>query len=103
MTASGTLRHLGDLARSASTPQSLDQTFQQALVAVGELVAYDLAALYEIEGLSLLLRASAGRLSARVKGHRLSLERFPSLRRALTVRRPLVLEQHHHEGDEGDP
>jgi transcriptional regulator with GAF, ATPase, and Fis domain len=103
VTPTGTLRNLGDLARYASAPQSLDQTFQHALVALGELVAYDLAALYEIEGSSLFLRASAGRLSARVKGHRLSLERFSSIRRALTVRRPLVLEQHHHEGEEGDP
>ena len=103
MDAPATLRHLGELARSASAPDSLDRTLRNALIALHELVAYDLAALYEIDGSSLVLRVAEGKLAARVKTHRLALDRFPSVVRALTVRQPTVLAQHDHEGEEGDP
>jgi transcriptional regulator with GAF, ATPase, and Fis domain len=103
VTGSATLRHLADLAGSLGAPETLDRTLRHALAALHDLVAYDLAALYELDGTSLVLRVSEGKLSARVKSHRLSLDRFPSLQRALTVRRPLVLALHNHEGEEGDP
>jgi transcriptional regulator with GAF, ATPase, and Fis domain len=102
MIPSAMLRHLGELARSVSSPDALDRTFRHALAALHELVAYDLAALYELDGGSLVLRAAEGRLASRVKSHRIALERFPTVQRALTVRHPVVLAQHDHEG-EGDP
>ena len=103
MIPSAMLRHLGELARSVSSPDALDRTFRHALAALHELVAYDLAALYELEGVSLVLRAAEGKFASRVKSHRIALERFPTVQRALTVRHPVVLAQHDHEGEEGDP
>ncbi len=96
----------GDLSKLlsfASSPEALDLTFRHALAALAKVVPYDLAALYELHGDTLVLRVGEGRLASKVRGHTLPLARFPSIRRALTVRQPMVLAQHDHEGDEGDP
>ena len=96
----------GDLSKLlsfASAPEALDLTLRHALAALAKVVPYDLAALYELHGDTLVLRVGEGRLASKVRGHTLPLARFPSIRRALTVRQPMVLAQHDHEGDEGDP
>jgi transcriptional regulator with GAF, ATPase, and Fis domain len=97
------LRDLSELARYATAPGALERTFRHALAALHKVVPYDLAALYELEGRTLVLRVAEGRLASRVKKHELALARFPSIERALTVREPHVFESHDHEGDEGDP
>lgn len=101
----GSLDDLRDLARSATSPDAIQRTYRHALAAIQKVVPFDLAALYELSqsGDTLELRAADGKLASKVWGHTLPLARFPSIQRALTVREPVVFEQHDHEGDEGDP
>jgi len=103
MANEGALRDLRDLARFAATPEAIGRTYRHALAAIHKVVPYDLAALYELSGDTLTLRAADGKLAAKVSGHTLPLARFPSIQRALTVREPVVFEKHDHEGAEGDP
>jgi transcriptional regulator with GAF, ATPase, and Fis domain len=94
---------LHDLARMVGTRDTAE-VLEQALVALKALVDYDLAAVLRRSGRSLFVEAAAGPLaSPRVRGHRLSLDRFPTLRRAIEVRRAVPLDEEHHAGDEGDP
>ncbi len=102
MTYEKALDELKNLADSAASPD-LAVTYRHALAALHRVVPYDLAALYELHGDRLELRASEGRFAKQVGGHVLPLGRFPSIQRALTVREPIVFEQHDHEGEEGDP
>ena len=101
--SAGALGDLEELARSAFRQGSIERTWLHALAALRRVVPYDLAALYELEGETLVLRVAEGRLAVpTMKGHRLPLDRFPTIQRALTTRQPLVLEEHDHE-KEGDP
>lgn len=103
MTESSALRDLTDLARYATSPGALERTYRHALVALKRVVPYDLAALYELDGDKLVLRVAEGRLASKVVRHTLSLARFPSIERTLTVREPTVFAEHDHAGAEGDP
>ena len=99
--------HTQDLQRLAvlaSQPRALADVFEGALHSLRNLIPYELAALYELTGDTLNVRAAAGPLaSAEVRAHELSLSAFPTVRRALELRRPIPLEEHHHQGEEGDP
>lgn len=97
------LADVSSLLTFVATPEALDSTFHHALAALKAVVPFDLAALYEIHDDILVLQAAEGRLAANVRGHALPLARFPSIQRALLARHPVVLEQHDHESDEGDP
>jgi transcriptional regulator with GAF, ATPase, and Fis domain len=95
---------LSRLAALATEPNGLDQVLGQALRSLHRIVPYDLAALFELSGNELTVRALEGPLaSAEIRRHRLSLERFPTIREALLTRRPIPLEERHHRGPEGDP
>ncbi|MCK6515468.1 sigma 54-interacting transcriptional regulator [Myxococcota bacterium] len=95
---------LGDLTALAARPESLGDVRQRALRALASVIPYDLAALYELQDDTLVVRAAEGRLAdARVRRHSLNLGRFPTLRQALETRRPLRLNHHDHIGEEGDP
>ncbi|MEY3214483.1 MAG: hypothetical protein RIT28_4964 [Pseudomonadota bacterium] len=95
---------LGDLTALAARPESLGDVRQRALRALASVIPYDLAALYELQDDTLVVRAAEGRLAdARVRRHSLQLGRFPTLRQALETRRPLRLNHHDHIGEEGDP
>ncbi|HYU16127.1 MAG TPA: sigma 54-interacting transcriptional regulator [Candidatus Acidoferrum sp.] len=95
---------LSQLAALATEPNGLDQVLGQALRSLHRIVPYDLAALFELSGNELTVRALEGPLaSAEVRRHRLSLERFPTIREALHTRRPIALDERDHLGAEGDP
>ncbi|MEZ4467412.1 MAG: GAF domain-containing protein [bacterium] len=92
------------LAELAARPQALDDLLDRALAALGEILPYDLAAVLELEGEALSVRAARGPLaSAQVRRHRVHLDRFPTIRRALETRRPVALLEHDHASPEGDP
>ena len=93
-----------DLSRLATRPEALDEALQRGLRALHAVVPYDLAALYQLDGELLRVRAAEGPLARpAVRRHTLALARFPTIRRALASRQPIPLEHHDHAGDEGDP
>ena len=94
---------LHDLSRLTSQPAELDTLLADALHALHAVVPYDLAVLYQLHDDVLRVRAMEGRLAeARLHDHRLRLDDFPTIRRALSVRRPVALDDRDHT-TEGDP
>jgi transcriptional regulator with GAF, ATPase, and Fis domain len=103
-----TARHVSDLARLtelAADPHAVDEVLTGALTSLSRIVPYDLAALYELDGDDLFVRTAVGALSSdTVRRHRLSLSRFPLIRRALAEKKPFPVgaDHHHHDGDPYD-
>ena len=92
------------LTRMASDPRALGEVLDRALLALADLLPYDLAAVLELEGTQLNVRAARGRLAdSKVRAHRLDLAEYPTIRRALELRRPIALTHEHHASPEGDP
>ena len=92
------------LALLATEPNGLDEMLGQALRSLQRIVPYDLAALFELSGEELTVRAVEGPLSrGEIRRHRLSLDRFPTIREALHTRRPILFNEEDHRGAEGDP
>ena len=90
----------GLVAEQATTEDVLDR----ALDALGAVIPHDLAVVFRLDGDDLRPLAATGPLAdPRVRGHHLSLARFPTIRRALELRRPVALTEHHHASEEGDP
>jgi len=97
-------RDLRALAELASQPHQLDTVLHHALAALRDVVPYDLAAVLALQGDELIVEVADGPLAnERVRRHRLRLQDFPTVMRALETRRPIALEEHHHAGSEGDP
>lgn len=97
-------RDLRELAQSATDPTDIEGTLQRALEAMAEVIPYDLAAVLELEGEVLWVRAARGSLAnGAVRSHRLRLEAFPTVRRAMETRRATALSTEHHASAEGDP
>jgi len=95
---------LSELTTLVVNEATLAEVLGQALAALREVVAYDLAAVFRLRDDRLHVLAAAGPLdSPAIRRHTLDLARFPTIRRALQVRRPIPLEAHDHAGDEGDP
>jgi len=88
--------HTADLHRLAgrvADPSALDELLARVLVALARVVPYDLAAVYELAGDELTVRAAAGRLADdRLRRRRRSLRAFPTIRHALDERRPHALD-----------
>ena len=92
------------LTRMASDPDALADVLDRALLSLSDLLPYDLAAVLELDGTRLSVRAARGRLADdRVRNHRLDLAQYPTIRRALELRRPIALTHDHHASIEGDP
>lgn len=97
-------RDLRALAELASQPNQLETVLHHALAALRDVVPYDLAAVLTLEGEELIVEVADGPLAnERVRRHRLRLNDFPTIVRALEARKPIALEEHNHAGDEGDP
>jgi len=97
-------RDLHELARLAAEPENLPQVLARALDSLERLVPHDLAAVMGLEEGRLKVLAARGPLAdERVWRHSISLQDFPSIRRALEHRRPVVLDEHTHADGEGDP
>ncbi len=95
---------IGELAALVSQPAAQAELFTGALLALREVVPCDLAVVWRLEGGRLEVVAAAGPLADdAVQAHILNLSRFPSISRAMALRRPLPLEAHHHASAEGDP
>jgi transcriptional regulator with GAF, ATPase, and Fis domain len=95
---------LATLAALASKPHALADVLRGALESLRDVVPYDLAAIYELKDDKLALRLATGPVAdERISGHELELRKFPTIRRALELRRPVALDEHHHHGGEGDP
>ncbi|MGK0358779.1 MAG: transcriptional regulator with GAF, ATPase, and Fis domain, partial [Bradymonadia bacterium] len=92
------------LTRMASDPHALTDVLDRALLSLSDLLPYDLAAVLELDGTRLRVRAARGRLADdRVRAHCLDLGEYPTIRRALELRRPIALTHDHHASAEGDP
>jgi transcriptional regulator with GAF, ATPase, and Fis domain len=97
-------RDLSDLAALVVRDADIADVLGQALASLREVVPYDLAAVFRLRDDALHVLAAAGPLDGpSIRRHRLQLSRFPTIRRALSTRRPIPLEAHDHAGDEGDP
>jgi transcriptional regulator with GAF, ATPase, and Fis domain len=97
-------RDLKDLAGMAIQPEARQEMLTRALASLDRLVPHDLAAVLELdEGVLKVLAAHGQLANPRVQDHSLELSRFPSIRRALDSRKPVVLEEHDHADGEGDP
>jgi len=92
------------LARLVAGPIATEEVLTRGLEALGRVVPYDLAAVYRLEQSAARVVAAAGRLvTPAVRRHSIDLQRFPTIARALEVRRPIALQAHHHASSEGDP
>ncbi|MEM7435187.1 MAG: sigma 54-interacting transcriptional regulator [Myxococcota bacterium] len=97
-------RDLRALAELAGQPDQLDTVLRHALAALRPVVPYDLAAVLALQGDELVVEVAEGPLANdQVQRHRLRLDDFPTIVRALETRKPIALEEHNHAGHEGDP
>ncbi|MHC4838749.1 MAG: sigma 54-interacting transcriptional regulator [Planctomycetota bacterium] len=97
-------RDLHELATLVASPQDVEEVLGRALHALRDVVPYDLAAIFRLEGDTARVVAGAGPLMGpRVRRHELDLRKFPSIRRAMEARRPVAMTEHEHEHGEGDP
>jgi len=88
---------LAGLTALAADPSALDEVLHRALTSLERIVPYDLAALYELDGDALTVRTAVGSLAGgSVRRARLSLSRFPLIRRVLAARRPLAIDERQH-------
>jgi transcriptional regulator with GAF, ATPase, and Fis domain len=100
-------RDLRELARVASMDDGLDELLRRGLDWLGRVAPYDLAAVFELAGERLVLRAARGRLAGpsagALRGHTLDLARFPSIREAIETRRARAFTEVDHAHGDGDP
>jgi len=94
---------LEEIAKMDGRVGDVDELLDRALDSLSSVVAYDLAAVLELEGDQLRVRAARGRLAdPRVRAHRLDLGNVPAIGRALSSGKSQVLADHDHEAG-GDP
>ncbi len=82
---------------------TLDDLLRRGLDWLERVAPYELATIFVLDGARLRVRAARGPLAARVKGHELALERYPSLREAMQTRRARVFREEDHRDGDGDP
>jgi len=97
-------RDLRELANLAFQPGSREQMLGQALDSLNRLVPHDLAAVLELDqGVLRVLVARGSLATPEVMRHQVQLKEYPTIGRALEIRRPVILDEQDHAGDEGDP
>ncbi|MEM9070338.1 MAG: sigma 54-interacting transcriptional regulator [Myxococcota bacterium] len=95
---------LKEIATLTTGTDSLDRRLGSALYALRAVIPYDLAVLYRLEDDVLVPQVSHGPLANdATRGHRLTLGKFPTVRRALDAGRPVALTEEDHDSEEGDP
>ena len=94
--------HFG-AATVPSGGMDVDDLLRRGLDWIARIAPYDLATVFALVGDRLVVCAARGRLAARVRGHRLELDRFPSLREALETRRARAFTEDDHRHGDGDP
>ena len=92
------------IASLSTQPHRLGRTLGNALHSLGQVIPFDLAVLYRLDGQTLVPAATDGPLASdAIRAHRLRLDEFPTLVRVLDHGRPMALHEEHHASDEGDP
>src|SRR6476620_7215049 len=92
------------IASRSTQPQHLRRTLGNALHSLGQVIPFDLAVLYRLDGASLIPAATEGPLvSDAIRERHLHLDEFPTLARVLDHGRPMALHEEHHASAEGDP
>jgi transcriptional regulator with GAF, ATPase, and Fis domain len=92
------------LATLTNDDDGLDDLVRRGLDWLARLAPYDLATVFAIDGGRLVVRAARGRLAdARVRGHSVSLDAFPTIREALETRRARAYTEDDHAHGDGDP
>lgn len=82
----------------------LDDLLRRGLDWIERVAPYDLAAILVLEGGDLVVRCARGRLAGeRVRGHRIALSAFPTVREALETRRARAVSEDDHAHGDGDP
>ncbi len=98
-------RDVDDATRLApGVDRGLDELLRRGLDWLARVAPYDLATVFALEGDALVARAARGPLAdERVRGHRLALAQFPTIREALELRRARAFTEADHRGGDGDP
>ncbi len=92
------------IASLSTQPHRLGRTLGNALHSLGQVIPFDLAVLYRLDGDALVPVATDGPLATETLGARtLRLDQFPTLARVLDHGRPMALHEEHHASEEGDP
>jgi transcriptional regulator with GAF, ATPase, and Fis domain len=92
------------IASLTTQPHHLGRTLGNALHSLGQVISFDLAVIYRLDGDVLVPAAADGPLdSEAIRNHRLRLADFPLIARVLDHGRPMALSHEHHASDEGDP
>ena len=95
---------LRELARMAADDETAEALLHRGLEWITRIAPYDLATVFDLQGDELIVRAAHGSLASdRVREHRLSLARFPSIREALAVRHARAFTEGDHADGDGDP
>jgi transcriptional regulator with GAF, ATPase, and Fis domain len=92
------------IASLTTQPHHLRRTLGNALHSLGQVIPFDLAVLYRLEGTALVPTATDGPLASdAIRARQLRLDEHPTLARVLDHGRPKALYEEHHASDEGDP
>ncbi|NUO54445.1 MAG: sigma 54-interacting transcriptional regulator, partial [Polyangiaceae bacterium] len=92
------------IASLTTQPHRLGRTLGNALHSLGQVIPFDLAVLYKLDGEALVPAATDGPMASdAIRAHRLRLDEHPTLVRVLDHGRPMALHEEHHSSDEGDP
>lgn len=92
------------IASLTTQPHHLGRTLGIALHSLAQVIPFDLAVLYRLDGAELVPLTTDGPLASdHIRGHRLLLADFPTVVRVLDHGRPMALREEHHASDEGDP
>jgi transcriptional regulator with GAF, ATPase, and Fis domain len=81
----------------------IDEILRRGLDWVARIAPYDLATVFTLDEGRLVIRAARGRLAGQVRGHRLDLADYPTLREALETRRARAFTEDDHRHGDGDP
>jgi transcriptional regulator with GAF, ATPase, and Fis domain len=89
---------------TALIASDLDDLLRRGLDWVERVAPYDLAAILMLDGAHLTVRCARGRLASEaVRGHRLALSNFPTVREAIETRRARSFSEDDHVHGDGDP
>ncbi len=84
--------------------EGLGELLRRGLDWLARVAPYDLATVFALEGGSLVARAARGPLAdERVREHALALDRFPTIREAIELRRARAFTEADHRSGDGDP
>jgi transcriptional regulator with GAF, ATPase, and Fis domain len=94
-----------ELARFApGADEGLGDLLRRGLDWLARVAPYELATVFALEGDALVVRAARGPLAdERVRGHRLALASFPTIREAIELRRARAFTEADHRTGDGDP